>query len=161
MTTVANIAVAVVALLHVYFLVLEMFLWDKPRGLRTFGLTPEFAAASKALAANQGLYNGFLAAGLVWGLALGAGGDSIKIFFLALLSPVYSVLSRQIGRSSGYRQFPEPLPWPWCCFHEGAVVRGVRQRIESEEYDEKCICSSCIQLHRTCARRHAGRRERS
>ena len=86
MTTVANIAVALVALLHIYFLVLEMFLWDKPRGLRTFGLTPEFAAASKALAANQGLYNGFLAAGLVWGLALGVGGDSIKIFFLACIT---------------------------------------------------------------------------
>jgi putative membrane protein len=83
MTTVANIAVAVVALLHVYFLVLEMFLWDKPRGLRTFGLTPEFAAASKSLAVNQGLYNGFLAAGLLWGLALGASGNPIKIFFLA------------------------------------------------------------------------------
>jgi len=82
MTTVANIAVAVVALLHLYFLVLEMFLWDKPRGLRTFGLTPEFAAASKSLAANQGLYNGFLAAGLIWGLALGASGNPIKIFFL-------------------------------------------------------------------------------
>src|SRR5207245_10003299 len=82
MTTVANIAVAVVALLHVYFLVLEMFLWDKPRGLRTFGLTPEFAAASKSLAANQGLYNGFLAAGLIWGLAQAASGNPITIFFL-------------------------------------------------------------------------------
>ena len=79
----ADIVVGLVALLHVYFLVLEMFLWDKPRGLRTFGLTPEFAAASKSLAANQGLYNGFLAAGLAWGLTLGAGGDSIRIFFLA------------------------------------------------------------------------------
>ena len=85
MTTFANIAVALVALLHVYFLVLEMFLWDKPRGLRTFGLTPEFAAASKSLAANQGLYNGFLAAGLIWGLALGAAGNPIKIFFLACI----------------------------------------------------------------------------
>jgi putative membrane protein len=85
MTTLANIAVAVVALLHVYFLVLEMFFWDKPRGLRTFGLTPEFAAASKSLAANQGLYNGFLAAGLIWGLALGANGDPIKIFFLGCI----------------------------------------------------------------------------
>src|SRR5258705_8938122 len=82
MTTVANVGVALVALLHVYFLVLEMFLWDKPRGLRTFGLTPEFAAASKSLAANQGLYNGFLAAGLVWGLTLGATGNPVKIFFL-------------------------------------------------------------------------------
>jgi putative membrane protein len=81
MTMVANIAVALVALLHLYFLVLEMFLWDKPLGLRVFGLAPEFARASKSLAANQGLYNGFLAAGLVWGL--GAGGFSIKVFFLA------------------------------------------------------------------------------
>ena len=59
------------ALLHVYFLVLEMFLWDKPRGMRTFRTTPEFAAASKSLAANQGLYNGFLAAGLPAAIALG------------------------------------------------------------------------------------------
>jgi putative membrane protein len=85
MATIANIAVALVALLHVYFLVLEMFLWEKPFGRRTFGLTPEFAAASKSLAANQGLYNGFLAAGLVWGLSLGAAGDAIKIFFLGFL----------------------------------------------------------------------------
>ncbi|HEX6706460.1 MAG TPA: DUF1304 domain-containing protein [Albitalea sp.] len=79
----ANILVGLVALLHVYFLVLEMFLWDKPFGRRTFGLTPEFASASKALAANQGLYNGFLAAGLVWGLCLGAAGGPVKLFFLA------------------------------------------------------------------------------
>ncbi|MGH8700336.1 MAG: DUF1304 domain-containing protein [Burkholderiales bacterium] len=82
MTTVANLAVALVALLHLYFLVLEMFLWEKPLGLRTFGLTPELAKASKALAANQGLYNGFLVGGLVWGLSLGAAGNPIKIFFL-------------------------------------------------------------------------------
>ena len=68
MATVALIAVALVALLHLYFLVLEMFLWDKPAGLRAFGHTPEAAAASKVLAANQGLYNGFLAAGLLWSL---------------------------------------------------------------------------------------------
>lgn len=83
MTTAANIVIALVALLHAYFLVLEMFLWDKPYGMRTFKLTPEFAAASKALAANQGLYNGFLAAGLVWGLAMGAAGIDVKVFFLA------------------------------------------------------------------------------
>lgn len=82
MTIVAGVAVALVAVLHAYFLVLEMFLWDKPTGRRVFGLTPEFAQHSKALAANQGLYNGFLAAGLVWGLSLGAAGDAIKIFFL-------------------------------------------------------------------------------
>jgi putative membrane protein len=78
----ANIAVALVALLHLYFLVLEMFLWDKPFGMRIFRITPEFAKATKALAANQGLYNGFLAAGLAWGLVLGTAGDPIKIFFL-------------------------------------------------------------------------------
>jgi len=83
MTTAANIAIALVALLHLYFLVLEMFLWDKPFGRRTFKLTPEFAAASKGLAANQGLYNGFLAAGLAWGLALGTAGIDVKVFFLA------------------------------------------------------------------------------
>jgi putative membrane protein len=81
MSAIANIAVALVALLHLYFLVLEMFFWDKPLGMRIFRLTPEFAKASKALAANQGLYNGFLAAGLAWGLIIG--NDPIKIFFLA------------------------------------------------------------------------------
>jgi putative membrane protein len=82
MTTAANIAIGFVALLHAYFLVLEMFLWDKPYGMRTFKLTPEFAAASKGLAANQGLYNGFLVAGLIWGLVLGAAGIHVKVFFL-------------------------------------------------------------------------------
>jgi putative membrane protein len=69
MAALATAIVSLVALLHCYFLVLEMFLWQTPRGLKTFGTTPEFAAASAVLAANQGLYNGFLAAGLVWGLA--------------------------------------------------------------------------------------------
>jgi putative membrane protein len=78
----ADILVALVALLHVWFLVLEMFLWDKPLGLKTFRQTPESAATTKVLAANQGLYNGFLAAGLLWGLWLGAGGTSVKLFFL-------------------------------------------------------------------------------
>ena len=82
MSIAADLVIALVALLHVYFLVLEMFLWDQPAGLKAFGQTLEAAQASKVLAANQGLYNGFLAAGLVWGLALGAGGTSIKVFFL-------------------------------------------------------------------------------
>lgn len=82
MQTLANIVIAIVALLHVYFLVLEMFLWDKPAGLKTFKLTPEFAKASKVLAANQGLYNGFLAAGLLWGLSMGETGAPVKVFFL-------------------------------------------------------------------------------
>lgn len=78
----ANILVALVALLHVYFLVLEMFLWDKPFGMKTFGNTLEKAQLTKVLAANQGLYNGFLAAGLVWGLNLGVDGKEITTFFL-------------------------------------------------------------------------------
>jgi putative membrane protein len=83
MEMLADAVIGVVALLHVWFLVLEMFLWNKPLGRRVFRLTPEFAAQSSALAANQGLYNGFLAAGLLWGLTLGAAGTAIKIFFLA------------------------------------------------------------------------------
>jgi putative membrane protein len=82
MTILATTLVALVALLHSYFLILEMFLWDKPAGMRAFGLTQEFATASKMLAANQGLYNGFLVAGLVWGMMLGAEGYAIKLFFL-------------------------------------------------------------------------------
>ena len=82
MNTVAMVLVALVALLHVYFLVLEMFLWTKPAGRRAFGTTPEFAEASAALAKNQGLYNGFLAAGLLWGLSLGGAGRAIVAFFL-------------------------------------------------------------------------------
>jgi putative membrane protein len=82
MATLANIVVALIALLHIYILVLEMFLWDKPAGLRAFGQTQEAATASRVLAANQGLYNGFLAAGLFWGLWLGPDGTAVKVFFL-------------------------------------------------------------------------------
>lgn len=82
MSIFADVVVGAVALLHVYFLVLEMFLWDKPTGRRVFGHSKEQAAATRVLAANQGLYNGFLAAGLVWGLVLGAAGFGVKIFFL-------------------------------------------------------------------------------
>jgi putative membrane protein len=82
MSTVANIVIALIALIHIYILVLEMFMWDKPKGMKAFGLTQEFATQSKVLAANQGLYNGFLAAGLLWGLSMGAAGTSVKIFFL-------------------------------------------------------------------------------
>ncbi|HIV72518.1 MAG TPA: DUF1304 domain-containing protein [Candidatus Aquabacterium excrementipullorum] len=83
LATLGLILTAVVAALHLYFLVLEMFLWDKPMGRKVFGLTREFATASKGLAANQGLYNGFLVAGLVWGLLLGpVAGRPIVFFFL-------------------------------------------------------------------------------
>ena len=80
---VANTLTALVALIHVYIVVLEMFLWDTPRGRKAFGTTAEFAGATKVLAANQGLYNGFLAAGLIWGLWLGEAGFAVKAFFLA------------------------------------------------------------------------------
>ena len=85
MLMIANIVVALVALLHAYFLVLEMFLWTKPQGLKTFGNTPEKARDTAVLAANQGLYNGFLVAGLIWGLVhpSPAIGFQIKVFFLA------------------------------------------------------------------------------
>lgn len=81
---IANILVALLAALHVSFLILEMFLWDKPQGLKVFRNTPETAAITKVLAANQGLYNGFLAAGLIWGLLHGnpAFAFQIKAFFL-------------------------------------------------------------------------------
>jgi putative membrane protein len=88
MALITDILIGLVALLHVYIVVLEMFLWDTPYGRRVFRTTPEFAAASKVLAANQGLYNGFLAAGLFWGLWLGDGhyGWHIKLFFLACVA---------------------------------------------------------------------------
>lgn len=79
---IAALLISLVALIHVYIVILEMVWWDTPRGHKAFGLTPEFAARSKVLAANQGLYNGFLVAGLAWGLWLGAEGFAIKLFFL-------------------------------------------------------------------------------
>lgn len=83
MGIIAVVAVGVVAALHLGFLVLEMFLWRRPVGQRVFGLPPDVMASSAALAANQGLYNGFLAAGLVWGLLAGPAGYAAKVFFLS------------------------------------------------------------------------------
>jgi putative membrane protein len=95
MAVAANLVVALVALLHVYFLVLEMFLWTKPLGLRVFGQTRAAAEATRVLAANQGLYNGFLAAGLAWGLVLGPDGQAIKVFFLGcvVVAGLYGAVS--------------------------------------------------------------------
>jgi putative membrane protein len=87
MSIVANVLVWAIACLHVYILVLEMFLWTGPRARAAFGTTPEFAASTKSLAANQGLYNGFLAAGLVWGaLADDPVGFQAKLFFLGCVA---------------------------------------------------------------------------
>ena len=96
MNTIANIVIGIVALIHAYILVLEMFLWEKPVGLRAFGLTKEFAAATRVLAGNQGLYNGFLAAGLIWGLV--SGDVYVKIFFLGcvLVAGVYGAITANI-----------------------------------------------------------------
>jgi putative membrane protein len=102
MIWIANILVALVAVLHVYFLILEMFFWTKPLGLKTFRNSLEKATDSAVLAANQGLYNGFLAAGLVWGLVQGAPGFAfqIKTFFLlcVIVAGVYgaATVSRRI-----------------------------------------------------------------
>jgi len=87
MTIVANVLVAVVAAVHVYILVLEMFLWRSPRGRAAFGTTPEYAELTATLAANQGLYNGFLAGGLVWGLvASDPVGRQVSLFFLGCVT---------------------------------------------------------------------------
>jgi len=93
MRLLADFLVALVALLHVGFLVFEMYLWTKPLGLRVFRNSPEKAQASRVLAANQGLYNGFLAAGLAWGLV--AGSFDFKVFFLAcvVVAGVYGAWS--------------------------------------------------------------------
>lgn len=91
----ANVVIAVIALLHLWFLILEMFLWTRPAGRRAFGTSAEFAEQTRTLAANQGLYNGFLAAGLVWGLCLGSGGLDVKVFFLTcvLVAGIYGGLT--------------------------------------------------------------------
>jgi putative membrane protein len=101
MATIAAILVAIVAAIHVYIVILEMFLWRTPRGLKSFGTTQAFADESATLAANQGLYNGFLVAGLVWGLvASDPVGFQVKVFFLAcvIVAGVYgaATVSRRI-----------------------------------------------------------------
>ena len=80
MHVVANIVVGFVAIIHLYILVLEMFLWERPMGLRAFNMDGDFAAATRVMAANQGLYNGFLAAGLIWSLS--TGDIHVQRFFL-------------------------------------------------------------------------------
>lgn len=96
MTIVAGVLVGLVAALHVYILVLEMFLWDKKPGRELSGFDAEMAAATKGLAANQGLYNGFLAAGLIWGLLLGgSAGHDVQIFFTlcVVIAGVYGAIT--------------------------------------------------------------------
>lgn len=104
----ADIATALLAALHTWILVLEMFLWTTPRGRKVFGMTPEFAQQTRTLAANQGLYNGFLAAGLVWGLWLGwPEGFGAKVFFSACV-----VVAGVYGAATANRRilFVQALP---------------------------------------------------
>jgi putative membrane protein len=95
MTIITEVVVVLVVSLHAYFLILEMFLWDKPVGLKAFGHSKEQANATKVLAANQGLYNGFLAAGLLWGVIQGAAGYDFKVFFLlcVIVAGVFGALT--------------------------------------------------------------------
>ncbi len=104
---IANVLIAVVAAIHAYIVILEMVLWEKPAGRRAFGLTPEFAAQSRVLAANQGLYNAFLAAGLVYGLVRGDAGYEFKLFFLACV-----LLAGLFGAATASRRilFVQALP---------------------------------------------------
>ena len=94
-TTLATVATAIVAALHLGFMLLEMFWWTKPLGRRVFGLQPDFANASSALAANQGLYNGFLAAGLIWGLVVDANRVELLTFFLVcvIVAGIYGAIT--------------------------------------------------------------------
>ena len=93
MTILANILIVIVALLHLGFLALEMFFWDHPFGRKRFRMTSEYSKASATLAANQGLYNGFLAAGLFWGLSTGQ--FDVKMFFLicVVIAGIYGGLT--------------------------------------------------------------------
>ena len=94
MSILTTIAISIVILLHVLFLVLEMFLWNTPFGRKTFGLKEDYAKQSAPLAANQGLYNGFLAAGLLWGL-ISTGGFDALIFFLSciIIAGIYGAIT--------------------------------------------------------------------
>ncbi len=100
MKLIANLLIGLVALSHLGFLVLEMFFWDHPVGRRIFAMTPEVSASSAVLAMNQGLYNGFLAAGLVWGLV--SGRRDIKLFFLicVVIAGVFGGLTAQADHSA-------------------------------------------------------------
>jgi putative membrane protein len=94
MEILSTIAISLVIMLHILFMILEMFLWNTPFGRKTFGLKEDYAKQSATLAANQGLYNGFLAAGLLWGL-LSTGGFDALIFFLSciIIAGIYGAMT--------------------------------------------------------------------
>jgi hypothetical protein len=126
MTLAANLVVALVALLHFYFLVLEMFLWTRPLGLRVFGQTREAAEATRVLAANQGLYNGFLAAGLLWACtSANVGGPSRSFSSVASSSPACMARQQPAAGSSSCRRCRPPSAWACCCLHEPLNLRFI------------------------------------
>jgi putative membrane protein len=90
---IAGVLLALVALIHIYIVVLEMFLWTTPRGQKAFGFTPEYAQSTKALAANQGLYNGFLAAGLIYALVRQDFGASVLFTVFVIVAGVYGTFT--------------------------------------------------------------------
>jgi putative membrane protein len=101
-----NVLTGLVALIHLYIVLLEMVWWTGPRGQKAFGTTPEFARETEVLAANQGLYNGFLVAGLVWGLVQPdpAFAWQIKLFFLASVAVAGLYGAATVGRKTLYIQ---------------------------------------------------------
>jgi putative membrane protein len=120
-----TVLIALVAALHVGFMYLEMVAWDRPLGRKVFRTTPEFSAASKALAANQGLYNGILVAGLVWGLWLGEAGFAVKTFFLAcvIVAGIFAP-PPSAGESFMCRRCRRQWRWPRCG-RDGDAQRSV------------------------------------
>ena len=115
MATVAALLVLVVALIHAWIVVLEMFLWRTPRGLRAFEMDQDFADRSATLAANQGLYNGFLVAGLVWGLlASDPVGFQVRVFFLVcvIVAGLYAPPPSVRGSSSSRPSLRQPRSSP-------------------------------------------------
>ena len=122
MLLIADIATALVALIHAWILVLEMFLWTRPAGRRAFGLTREFAEQTRVLAANQGLYNGFLAAGLVFGLVLGPSGYAVRVFFLACV-----LVAGLYGAATASRRilFVQALPAAVMGYENGVITPTV------------------------------------
>ena len=95
---IASFLIAVIAAIHIYIVILEMLLWEKPAGRKAFGLSADFARQTKVLAANQGLYNGFLAAGLIYGLTQGDDGLNFKVFFLTcvLVAGIFGAVTANI-----------------------------------------------------------------
>ena len=142
---IANVLVALVVAIHVYIVILEMFLWRTERGMQAFGTDQAFADRSAPLAANQGLYNGFLVAGLVWGLiAADPIGFQVKVFFLACV-----VIAGSVRRGDGEPPHPRRAgsprrPCPGGC--RGRSQHGLTARrslsVPSQEWTPSCLSNS-------------------